>query len=78
MVCASFNQTGRDVIGSCCTIGINGFKQPLDFCYRHRAECSKRTGLCGTKNSYMYIVYYVKIHLIAGKYPILSDFMQIL
>ena len=51
MVGASFKQTGWDVIGSCCTIGIDGFKQPLDFCYRHSAECSKPTGLCGTKRN---------------------------
>ena len=38
-----FKQTVGDVIRSCCTIGINGFKQPLDFCYGHTADCNKRT-----------------------------------
>ena len=51
MVCTSFKQTGWDVIGSCCTIEINGYKQPLDFCYRHSTECSTRTGLCVTKRN---------------------------
>ena len=37
MVGASFKQTGWDVIGSSCTIGIDDFKQPLDFCYRMEA-----------------------------------------
>ena len=44
-----FKQAGRDVIGSCCTFGIYGFKQPLDFCYRHSADCNKRTGLWGPR-----------------------------
>ena len=51
MVCASFKLTERDVIRSCCTIGINGFKQPLDFCYGHSAVCNKCTGMSGTKKN---------------------------